>query len=85
MSTHLGEIPNTIQSKVPYYANKNVGEVESNATRKRKSKSSFKGGQVNQTEMLGRDTRNEVSDIIKEYIIKTKKNYLRGYNSREVK
>jgi hypothetical protein len=29
------------------------------------------------------ETRNEVSDIIKQYITKAKKNYLRGHRVRE--
>lgn len=70
MSHYISEKPQ-ISSNVTYYANTAQSETQQNIQR-RKIKSSSRGN--NQTELQG---SNEVSDIIKDYIIKAKKSYLK--------
>ncbi len=56
-------------------------DLESNATRKRRNRSSLRQDPLPDGQSV--ETRNEVSDIIKQYITKAKKNYLRGHRVRE--
>lgn len=70
MSHYISDKPQ-ISSNVTYYANTAQSETHQNIQR-RKIKSTSRA--INQTELQG---SNEVTDIIKDYIIKAKKSYLK--------
>lgn len=78
MSHYITEKPQ-INSNVTYYANTAQSEANHNI-QKRKIKSTSRVN--NQTELHG---NNEVSDIIKDYIIKAKKSYIKARPNKDHK
>ena len=83
-SNYLPETVHLLPSQAIYHISSN-GENESNATHKRRRKSVSRTGGTTAQEMVNYEMRNEVSDIIREYITKAKKSYLRGHNYRNDK
>lgn len=83
-SNYLPEAVHLLPSQAIYHISSN-GESESNATHKRRRKSISRTGGTTAQEVGNYEMRNEVSDIIREYITKAKKSYLRGQDYRNDK